>query len=53
MGYGVEEWTLDASEEGMRVNVDFDILFYTFYDSSVVFFFLNKVLQNHTAVQQI
>lgn len=42
MGYGVKEWTLDASEEGMRVNVDFDILFYTFYDSSVVFFFSTK-----------
>lgn len=51
MGYGVVEWTPDASEEGMRVNVDRDI--YTFYDSSVVLFFLNKVLQIHTAVQEI
>lgn len=40
MGYGVEEWTPDASEEGMRVNVDLNI--YTFYDSSVVLFFSTK-----------
>ena len=38
----MEERTFDASEEGMRVNVDFDILFYTFYDSPVVFFFSTK-----------
>lgn len=43
---GAEEWTLDASKEGIHLeyesNEDFYIFFYAFYDSSVVFFFFSK-----------
>lgn len=42
----VEEQTLDTSREGIHLeyesNEDLYILFYTFYDSSALFFFSKK-----------